>query len=85
MFARAEGIIPAPESNHAVRAAINEAVRCKTTGEKKVIVFNLSGHGHFDMSAYDAYFSGKLERQEYSQTELQVALQALPGVPSLGT
>jgi len=81
MFARAEGIIPAPESNHAVRAAINEAARCKTTGEKKVIVFNLSGHGHFDMSAYDAYFSGRLERQEYSQQELQVALQALPEVP----
>lgn len=81
MFARAEGIIPAPESNHAVRAAINEALHCKATGEKKVIVFNLSGHGHFDMAAYDAYFSGKLERQEYSQHELQVALQALPEIP----
>lgn len=80
MFARAEGIIPAPESNHAVRAAINEARKCKETGEARVIVFNLSGHGHFDMSAYDAYFSGKLERYDYPQEEIQAAMRELPKV-----
>jgi tryptophan synthase beta chain len=81
-FARAEGIIPAPESNHAVRAAINEARKCKETGEARVIVFNLSGHGHFDMSAYDAYFSGKLERYDYPQEEIQAAMRELPTVPT---
>ena len=66
-FARAEGIIPAPESAHAIRVAIDEAVKCKETGEKKVIVFNLSGHGHFDMGGYDAYFHSKLPDYEYAQ------------------
>ena len=60
MFARNEGIIPAPESSHAIRAAIDEALAAKETGEKKVILFNLSGHGHFDMAAYDAYLAGQL-------------------------
>ena len=61
-FARAEGIVSAPESNHAVCAAMNEVVQCRESGEKKVIAFNLSGHGHFDMSAYADYHAGKLER-----------------------
>ena len=60
LFARSEGIIPAPESSHAIKAAIDEAKQAKVEGKKKVILFNLSGHGHFDMSAYDAYFAGTL-------------------------
>jgi tryptophan synthase beta chain len=60
-FARTEGIIPAPESAHAIKSAIVEALQAKKEGTKKVILFNLSGHGHFDMSAYDAYLSGKLD------------------------
>jgi len=79
-FAKAEGIIPAPESCHAIRAAIDEAIRCKEAGEEKTIFFNLSGHGHFDMTAYDAYFSGKLEDYEYPQAEIEAALHRLPKV-----
>jgi tryptophan synthase beta chain len=60
LFARTEGIIPAPESSHAIKSAIEEAKKAKIEGTKKIILFNLSGHGHFDMSAYDAYFAGKL-------------------------
>ena len=60
LFARTEGIIPAPESSHAIKAAVDEALKAKETGEPKTILFNLSGHGHFDMAAYDMYFSGKL-------------------------
>jgi tryptophan synthase beta chain len=60
LFARTEGIIPAPESSHAIKSAIEEAKKAKVEGTKKIILFNLSGHGHFDMSAYDAYFAGKL-------------------------
>ena len=63
-FSKAEGIIPAPESAHAIRVAIDEALKCKGTGEKKVIAFNLSGHGHFDMMAYEAYHRGELEDYE---------------------
>jgi tryptophan synthase beta chain len=59
-FARTEGIIPAPESSHAIKSAIVEAMRAKEEGKKKTILFNLSGHGHFDMGSYDAYFAGKL-------------------------
>jgi len=79
-FAKAEGIIPAPESCHAIRAAIDEALRCKEAGEEKTIFFNLSGHGHFDMSAYDAYFSGKLEDYVYPQAAIEAALGRLPKV-----
>ena len=71
LFARAEGIIPAPESSHAIAATIREALKCKETGEKKVILFNLSGHGLIDMSAYDQYLSGNL--QNYEVTDEQVA------------
>ena len=61
LFAHTEGIIPAPETAHAIKAAIDEAMRCKETGEAKCIVFNFSGHGHFDLAAYDAYLAGELE------------------------
>lgn len=62
-FARSEGIAPAPESAHAIKCAIDEALKCKETGEEKTILFNLSGHGHFDMASYDMYFSGKLTNE----------------------
>ena len=65
-FARAEGILPAPESSHAVRVAIDEALAAKEAGEDKVVLFNLSGHGHFDLSAYEAYNAGKLEDYDFS-------------------
>jgi pyridoxal-phosphate dependent TrpB-like enzyme len=80
MFSKAEGIIPAPESNHAIRACIDEALRCKETGEAKTLFFNLSGHGHFDMAAYDQYFAGKLHDGEFPDAELQAALASLPKV-----
>jgi len=79
-FACAEGIIPAPESCHAIRAAIDEALRCRETGEEKVILFNLTGHGHFDMAAYDRYFSGALEDYEYPAAAIAASLAHLPKV-----
>ncbi|MDH4248243.1 MAG: TrpB-like pyridoxal phosphate-dependent enzyme [Deltaproteobacteria bacterium] len=79
-FARAEGIIPAPESSHAIRAAIDEALKCKKEGTGRVIAFNLSGHGHFDMGSYDAYFAGKLEDYEYPADAVKKALSELPKV-----
>lgn len=80
-FARAEGIIPAPESTHAVRVAIDEALRCKAEGKSETILFNLSGHGHFDMSAYSEFMSGNLEDQDYDKDALKKALSELPKVP----
>ena len=79
-FTRAEGIIPAPESAHAIRVAIDEALDAKTKGEKRVILFNLSGHGHFDMLAYQAYLNGELEDYEYPAEAIQAAMQHLPQV-----
>src|SRR5512143_2773106 len=79
-FARCEGIVPAPEANHAVRCAIDEALRCKKEGKKETILFNLSGHGHFDMQAYTNYFEGKLVDQDYDEKELAMALAGLPSV-----
>lgn len=79
-FAKSEGIIPAPESSHAVRAAIDEALRCKEEGVSRVILFNLSGHGHFDMGAYTEFLSGNLEDREYDEKVLSAALAALPAV-----
>ncbi len=79
-FARAEGIIPAPESCHAIRATIDEALRCKQTGERKTLFFNLSGHGHFDMASYDKYFAGELEDYEYPEEAIQASLLRLPQV-----
>ncbi|GMV33201.1 MAG: TrpB-like pyridoxal phosphate-dependent enzyme [Chloroflexi bacterium] len=81
MFAQAEGIVPAPESSHAVRAAINEAVKCKEEGKKKVIAFNLSGHGLFDLGAYDEYLKGNLKSTSgYSETKVEEAMKDLPQV-----
>ena len=77
-FARAEGILPAPEANHAVKGAIDEALRCKKEGRSQVILFNLCGHGHFDMQAYIDYFAGKLVDQNYDEAELAMALAGLP-------
>jgi len=79
-FARTEGIIPAPESGHAIRAVINEALEAKKTGQERVILFNLSGHGHFDMAAYEAYFSGKLQDYEYPAEAVAAAQHKLPQV-----
>ena len=80
-FARSEGIIPAPESSHAIRAAIDEALDAKAKGEKRVILFNLSGHGNFDMTAYQAYLSGKLEDFEYPEEAIKASMANLPEVP----
>jgi len=79
-FARAEGVIPAPESSHAVRAALDEAIRCREEGVSRVILLNLSGHGHFDMGAYTDFLSGKLEDRDYDEKELDAALGKLPQV-----
>lgn len=79
-FARAEGIIPAPESCHAIRACVDEALRCKETGEPKTLFFNLSGHGHFDMTSFDRYFSGQLEDFAYPEEAIAAALHRLPSV-----
>jgi tryptophan synthase beta chain len=79
-FARTEGIVPAPESSHAIRAAIDSALAAREAGQRKVILFNLSGHGHFDMAAYDAYFAGQLENYEYPREAVERALQDVPRV-----
>jgi len=80
MFARAEGILPAPEANHAVKGAVDEAIKCREEGKSRVILFNLCGHGHFDMQAYMDYFTGKLTDQDYDEKELAMALAGLPSV-----
>jgi len=79
-FSRAEGIIPAPESSHAIRGAIDEALRAKEEGKEKTILFNLSGHGHVDMAAYDAFLTGQLENYEYSGEAVKESLAHLPDV-----
>ncbi len=78
LFAKNEGILPAPESAHAIQVAIEEAQKCKAAGEAKVILFNLSGHGHFDLSAYESYVSGSLEDFEYTDEMLEKGLKCLP-------
>jgi tryptophan synthase beta chain len=79
-FSRAEGIIPAPEAAHGIRVAIDEALKCKESGEKKAIAFNLTGHGHFDLKAYEDYFAGKLQDYEYPTEKVLEALKDLPKV-----
>ena len=79
-FAHEEGILPAPEANHAVKGAIDEALRCKEEGKSETILFNLCGHGHFDMQAYMDYFAGNLEDRNYDEGELAMALAGLPSV-----
>jgi len=80
LFSRCEGIIPAPESSHAIRGAIDEALRATEEGKERVILFNLSGHGHVDMAAYDAYFSGMLEDYDYPEEAIAESLRKLPRV-----
>jgi tryptophan synthase beta chain len=81
-FARTEGIIPAPEPAHAIRAVIDEADAAREAGEQRVILFGLCGHGHFDLSAYEAYLSGQLEDPEFSEADMEAALERLPEVPA---
>ena len=82
-FAGAEGIIPAPEPAHAIRAVIDEALAAREAGEERVILFNLCGHGHFDLAAYDAYLAGKLDDPEFSERDMEDALARLPETPAL--
>ncbi|MBE0428720.1 MAG: TrpB-like pyridoxal phosphate-dependent enzyme [Thermoleophilia bacterium] len=77
-FARAEGIIPAPESSHAIKATIDKALQCKEKGEEKIILFNLSGHGHFDMSAYDQFLSGNLVDYAYPEEKIRESMAKIP-------
>ncbi len=79
-FARSEGIIPAPEAAHAIRVAIDEALRCKREGKRQTILFNLSGHGHFDLGAYEAFLAGTLQDYEYPAEKVEEALRHLPKV-----
>jgi len=81
LFARTEGIIPAPESAHAIKGAVDAAIEAREAGEEKVILFNLSGHGHFDMSAYDAYYAGKLEDYRPTDADLATGLASTEGLP----
>jgi tryptophan synthase beta chain len=80
IFANAEGIVPAPEPSHAIKGAIDEALKCKETGEEKTILFLLCGHGYFDMQAYDDYLSGKLLPYEYPEEKVQQAMNQLRGL-----
>jgi tryptophan synthase beta chain len=80
-FARCEGIIPGPEPAHAIKAVFDEAQAAKEAGEARVILFGLSGHGHFDLSAYDAYLAGELEDPEFSEEDMEDALARLPEAP----
>jgi len=80
LFTQAEGLLPAPESSHAIRAAIDEALEAKRLGEKRVILFNLSGHGHFDLTSYHAYTSGQLEDYELPAEAISTISQRVPQV-----
>ena len=81
LFASHEGIVIAPETAHAAKLVIDEALACKKSGEEKTLLFNCSGHGHFDMAAYDAYYSGKLVDYEFPE---ELVKQALANVPPVG-
>ena len=80
-FAQAQGIVPGPEPAHAIRAVVDEAVEAREAGEERVILFNLSGHGHFDMQAYDDYLAERLPEVEFREEDVQAGLSHLPGVP----
>jgi tryptophan synthase beta chain len=82
-FARCEAVLPGPEPAHAIRAVIEEAAGAKEAGEERVILLGLSGHGHFDMSAYDAYLAGQLEDTEFSEADMEAALARLPETPAI--
>jgi tryptophan synthase beta chain len=77
-FARAEGILPAPESTHAIRVAIDEALRCKAEGRPRTILFGLSGHGHFDLTAYERFFAGELDDMELDEQTIAEAKTSIP-------
>jgi tryptophan synthase beta chain len=77
LFARTEGIVPAPEPSHAIKETIDEALRCKETGEEKTLLFLLCGHGHFDMKAYDDYLTGNLQPYEMPKEKIQASLDRL--------
>jgi tryptophan synthase beta chain len=79
-FARTEGFISAPETNHAIRVVIDEALKCKAEGKSKVILLAHSGHGHFDMAAYDQYLSGKLQDYDYPEDLVKQSLKDLPKI-----
>jgi tryptophan synthase beta chain len=80
-WARSEGVIPAPETNHVIAAVIQEAERAKEEGKEKVILFNFSGHGIIDLSAYDAFLTGKLTQHKLTDEEIQRALKSIEGFP----
>ena len=80
LWAKTEGILPAPETAHCLRAAIDEAIKCKETGEEKCIVIAFSGHGHFDLGAYEAYLGGELEDYEYPKEKIEEAMKEVPQV-----
>lgn len=80
LFARTEGILPAPETAHAIKCAIEEAKKCRATGEEKCIVIGFSGHGHFDLAAYEAYLDDKLEDFAYPQHMIEDALKEVPAI-----
>ena len=82
-FARSEGIIPAPEPAHAIRAVFDEAEAAREAGDQRVILFGLCGHGHFDLAAYDAYLAGELEDPEFSEEDMEAALARLPQSPAI--
>ena len=83
MFAKKETILPAPESAHAIRAAINEALKCKETGEAKTILFGLTGTGYFDMSAYTSYLEGRMTDYIPTDEDLQKGFAGLPKIPGI--
>jgi len=83
-FARTEGIIPAPEPAHAIKVVIDEAIKCKESGQKKTIVLALSGHGHFDLGSYDMFLSGKMEADAYDEAKVKKALSQLPKIDYKG-
>jgi tryptophan synthase beta chain len=81
LFAKSQGILPAPESAHAIRGAVNEALDARGAGQERVILAGLSGHGHFDMQAYDDYLNGRLPEVEFDPAAQEAALATLPDVP----
>jgi tryptophan synthase beta chain len=82
-FASTQGILPGPEPAHAIRATIDEALAAREEGERRVILLGLSGHGHFDLAAYDAYDKGTLEDPEFDDEEMELALERLPEAPAI--
>ena len=82
LFAGSEGILPAPEAAHAIHGTLQAAKAADDAGEERTILFNLSGHGHFDMAAYDSYFAGQLEDVALDESEMERALRAIEGLPS---